>query len=138
MSGKYDDIINLPHHVSKSRPQMSIASRAAQFSPFAALTGYEDAVVETARLTDSKIELDETMICVINDRLNVIKACIGDGSQVSITHFVKDKRKSGGQYVTTNSHVRKIDEYSRIVLIWDGTRINIADIYSIEGDMFEF
>ena len=109
-----------------------------KFSPFAALTGYEDAVVETARLTDSKIELDETMICVINDRLNVIKAGIGDGSQVSITHFVKDKRKSGGQYVTTTSHVRKIDEYSRIVLMWDGTRINIADIYSIEGDMFEF
>lgn len=131
----YDDIINLPHHVSDSRPQMSRASRAAQFSPFAALTGYDAAVNETARLTDERLEPDEDTKAKINLCLQIIIDHIDEHPTVSITYFKPDERKSGGAYITQNCVVRRIDEYERVVISIDGSKIPIDDIYGIEGDL---
>ena len=133
---QYDDIINLPHHQSATRPHMSNYDRAAQFAPFAALTGYDDAVKETARLTDKKVELDEYSKDALNERLNMIQDAIDEQPEVSITYFLLDKKKSGGAYVTVTGRVKKIDEYENIVLLQDGTKIPIDDIAEIAGDIF--
>ena len=120
MTNPYDDIINLPHHQSLTRPHMSAYDRAAQFSPFAALTGYEDAVAETARLTGKKAELDEYGKSDLNERLNIIQDTLDEQPKVSITYFLPDKKKSGGEYVTVSGCVKKIDEYEHIVVMyWD-------------------
>ena len=136
MTGSYYDIINLPHHVSASRPRMSALDRAAQFSPFAALTGYEDAVAEAARLTDTKIELDEYAKGAINERLNAIQDTLDEQPEVSITYYLPDKKKSGGVYVTVTGCVKKVDEYEHIVVMRDGTNVPIDDISEIDGEMF--
>ena len=133
---RYDDIINLPHHQSATRPHMSNYDRAAQFAPFAALTGYDDAVKETARLTDKKVELDEYSKDALNERLNMIQDAIDEQPEVSITYFLLDKKKSGGAYVTATDRVKKIDEYENIVLLQDGTKIPIDDIAEIVGEVF--
>ena len=133
---QYDDIINLPHHQSATRPHMSNYDRAAQFAPFAALTGYDDAVKETARLTDKKVELDEYSKDALNERLNMIQYAIDEQPEVSITYFLFDKKKSGGAYVTATDRVKKIDEYENIVLLQDGTKIPIDDIAEIVGEVF--
>ena len=136
MTGPYDDIINLPHRVSASHPNMSALDRAAQFSPFAALTGYEDAVKETARLTNKRVELDESSKAILNDRLCMIQDTLEDQPQVSITYFKPDNKKDGGAYITTTGGVKKIDEYENIVLLQDGTKIPIDDIAEIVGEVF--
>ncbi len=136
MTNPYDDIINLPHHQSAPRPHMSAYDRAAQFSPFAALTGYEDAVIETARLTDKKVELDEYDKAALNERLNMIQDTLDEQPEVSITYFLPDKRKSGGAYVTVTGGVKKIDEYEHIVVMLDATKIPIDDIAEINGGLF--
>ncbi len=133
---QYDDIINLPHHQSATRPHMSNYDRAAQFAPFAALTGYDDAVKETARLTDKKVELDEYSKDALNERLNMIQDAIDEQPEVSITYFLLDKKKSGGAYVTATDRVKKIDEYENVVLLQDGTKIPIDDIAEIVGEVF--
>ncbi len=135
MSGNYDDIINLPHHVSGTRPQMSAHDRAAQFSPFAALIGYDAAVAETARLTDERIELDESQKEALSQRLLMLSEQIDDHPEAVFTYFVPDKRKSGGKYVTATGSVKKIDEYENVVVLTDGTRISITDIFNIGGDI---
>ncbi|MDD4772717.1 MAG: hypothetical protein PHZ09_03840 [Eubacteriales bacterium] len=131
MTNPYDDIIGLPHHRSAARPAMSAHDRAAQFSPFAALTGYEDAVAETARLTDRKIELDENSKSDLNERLNIIQGTLNEQPEVSVTYFLPDKNKSGGKYVTATGCVKKIDEYEHIVLMRDGRIIPVDDIIEI-------
>lgn len=136
MTGSYDDIINLPHHVSASRPRMSALDRAAQFSPFAALTGYDDAVKETARLTDERIELDESSKAALNERLLMIQGQLNDQPQVSIIYFQPDDKKAGGTYITATGCVKKIDEYERTAAMKDGTKISIDDIIKIDGDLF--
>lgn len=136
MTGPYDDIINLPHHVSASRPRMSALDRAAQFSPYAALTGYDGAVKETARLTDKRVELDESSKVALNDRLCMIKDTLEDQPTVAITYFQPDKKKSGGAYITITGSVKKIDEYERSVVMQDTTKIPIDEIISIDGEMF--
>lgn len=136
MKNPYDDIINLPRHQSATHPHMSSYDRAAQFSPFAALTGYEDAVTETARLTDRRVELDEYGKSALNERLNIIQDTPDEQPKVSITYFLPDKKKSGGEYVTLTGGVKKIDEYEHIVLMWDGSKIPIDDIIEINGDFF--
>lgn len=136
MSGPYDDIINLPHPVSKKRPQMSPADRAAQFSPFAALTGYDAAVKETARITDQRVELDEHEIATLNDKLQSISRRIKEHPEVSITYFQPDAKKAGGAYVTATGAVKKILAYERIVVMADGTNIAIEEIIGIRGDIF--
>ena len=137
MKNEYDDIINLPHHVSKTRPPMKAIDRAAQFSPFAALTGYDAAIKETARLTDKKLELDESMKDALSRRLQIIADWMKKRPEISITFFQPDMKKSGGAYVTAIGTVKKIDEYERIVIMTDGTAIPIDEIISIDGRIFE-
>lgn len=131
MTGKYDDIIELPHHVSRSHPHMPVSDRAAQFSPFAALTGYDDAVAETARLTDSKHELDEYEKEMINEKLQIVLDNISENPSISITYFIPDKKKSGGSYITASGSVQKIDNYKHFILMQDNRVIPIDDILSI-------
>ena len=137
MTGEYDDIINLPHHVSMKRPHMTAIDRAAQFSPFAALTGYDAAVKETARLTDERVELDEYSANALSDRLQIIAERIAEQPEIAITYFQPDIMKSGGSYATATSAAKKIDEHKRIVIMTDRTTIPIDDIVSIEGAIFE-
>ena len=136
MTHRYDDIINLPHHVSQKHAPMARADRAAQFSPFAALTGYDDAVKETARLTDERVELDESSKAALNERLLMIQGQLDDQPQVSIIYFQPDDKKAGGTYITATGSVKKIDEYERTAVMKDGTKISIDDIIKIDGDLF--
>lgn len=133
---KYADIIDLPHHTSRTRPRMSVSARAAQFSPFAALTGYGAAVDETARLTDDRIVLDENAKAMLDGKLQIIAEHIGDHPEVTITYFVPDKKKSGGAYVSVTGTVKEIDESERIAVLGDGTKIPIREIYEIESGLF--
>lgn len=133
---KYDDIINLPHHVSKKHPQMLLRDRAAQFSPFAALTGHKAAINETARLTDEKQILSEDIIAKLNEQLNFIKENISTNPIVTITYFVPDDRKSGGAYISNTGVVKKINEYNHTVILTDKTVIPIEQISEMQSDIF--
>ena len=132
MQNNYDDIIDLPHHVSATRPQMSMMDRAAQFSPFAALTGYDAAIKETARLTDQKIDLDDYEKEEINDKIQLITEHLGEDFEVVNTYFQPDSRKAGGAYVDAVGIVKKIDEYDRVIILQDGKKIPIDDILDID------
>lgn len=132
MQNNYDDKIDLPHHVSATRPQMSMMDRAAQFSPFAALTGYDAAIKETARLTDQKIDLDDYEKEEINDKIQLITEHLGEDFEVVITYFQPDSRKAGGAYVDAVGIVKKIDEYDRVIILQDGKKIPIDDILDID------
>ena len=134
--GKYDKIINLPHHVSSTRPHMSMIDRAAQFSPFAALTGYDAAVKETARLTEQKIELDEYEKAALDQRILLLQEHLKELPEVTITHFVPDERKDGGKYVSITEAVKKIDTYEKQIVLVDKSKISIENILSIEGELF--
>ena len=133
MSGKYDDILNLPHHVSASRPHMPAADRAAQFAPFAALTGYGEAVAETARLTEEWVELDEDAIALLDGRLREIRDKLAEQPVVTVRYFVPDPRKSGGAYRTQTGRVRKIDGFKGILVLGEDCEIPIRRIVGI-GD----
>ena len=128
----YADIINLPHHQSKTHPRMSNADRAAQFSPFAALTGYDAAVEEAARLTDERFELSEYRAAVLNEKLDWLYKNLSEQPQVTIAYFVPDDRKDGGSYMTKGGCVKKIDDVKRIIMLEDQTVISINDIFNIE------
>lgn len=128
---RYDDIIDLPHHVSKKHPQMSLHDRAAQFSPFAALTGYEDAVGEAARLTDRRQELDEEQAARLEQQLSLLTETVGERPEITVTYFLPDARKSGGKYVTVQGALRRIDETEKTLIFTDGRRIAIRDIFEI-------
>ena len=136
MTNKYDDIINLPHHVSKTRPQMSMLDRAAQFSPFAALTGYDAAIKETGRLTDEKIEMDEDRKGALDMKQAYLIEMIDEQPEISITYFLPDTKKSGGAYVTVTGNLKRFDEYERLLILTDGKKIPIDDIADIESDLF--
>lgn len=135
-SRKYDEIIDLPHHVSKTRPQMPMSDRAAQFSPFAALTGYDSAIRETGRLTDEKIDLDEESLNALNMRYQMLTDALEERPEVRITYFKPDERKAGGAYVTITGAVRKIDDFEQTIIMQDGTRIPMGDVLSLEGELF--
>jgi hypothetical protein len=137
MTGTYDDIIHLPHHVSATRPHITAIDRAAQFSPFAALTGHSDAIKETARLTDERIELDEYMKGTLSDRLLILSNRMIEHPEVAITYFQPDAKKNGGTYIAAAGTVKKIDEFERVVVMSNGTVIPINEIISIEGRIFE-
>ena len=128
---KYNDIINLPHHISKKYFQMKKESRAAQFAPFAALTGYGDAINETARITDSRIELDEEMKVIINDKLNIINSHITDKPEVNFTYYVPDKKKDGGSYISITGNVRQIDVVNGVIILSNKKKINISDLIGV-------
>lgn len=136
MKNNYKDILNLPHPTSKTRPRMTIYNRAAQFSPFAALTGYEEAVKETARYTSSKAELSEYQIEIINHKLNIALEQKSLNPVLDITFFKPDTRKQGGEYITVSGVIRKIDEITHDVILKDGFRIPVNLIYDINGEIF--
>ncbi len=128
---KYEDILDLPHHVSRKRPQMSLADRAAQFSPFAAVVGHEEAIKETARRTDRRKELDEMEKAIIDDQLREIEAQLPNGFDVEIEYFQPDERKAGGKYLVKVGPVKKIDHYLREVQMMDDTKIKVDEISRI-------
>ena len=127
----YSDIIDHPHHVSRARPQMSMHDRAAQFSPFAALTGFDAAVSEEARVTDRRIELEEDELQHLNEKLRILSEHIEEQPEVSITYFVPDERKDGGAYVTKTGVLKKIDEYVHVLIMTGGVRIPIREIIEV-------
>lgn len=136
---KYADIIDLPHHQSVKRPHMPLEDRAAQFSPFAALTGYEDAVRETARLTQQRIELDEYSKEEVNRQINYIQESLKESKgatkeQYAITYFQPDLLKDGGAYVTVTGAVKKVKEYEQVLVMEDGTEVPLAEVGAIVGE----
>ena len=133
---QYDDIIDLPHHVSATRPRMSMIDRAAQFSPFQALTGYGAAIQETGRLTDQRIELTEDFRAVLDRKQQLLVENLADHPEVSVTYFVPDERKAGGAYVTVTGRVKKVDDYQRLLLLTDGTKIPLDEILDMESELF--
>ena len=128
---EYDDIIYLPHHQSTKHKHMSNYQRAAQFAPFAALTGYDAAIDETARLTNEKLELSEEQQEYLNQQIKLLIECILKKPQVEITYYVPDERKSGGGYVTTSGNVRRVDDYNREIVFTDGMTVKIDDVWNI-------
>lgn len=128
---KYRDIINLPHHVSLKHPQMSLEARSAQFASFAALTGYEDEVKETARLTEERIELDEELKEILDKKINSLKKQIKDSPRVTITYFVPDDKKEGGKYETITGKVKKIDCFNKEIILIGGEIVPIGEIIDI-------
>ncbi|WP_299966734.1 hypothetical protein [uncultured Oscillibacter sp.] len=130
MSGPYDDIIDLPHPTSQRHPRMPMANRAAQFSPFAALSGYDDAVKETARLTDSKVELTEEEKVILDAKLQLLVP----GMEASFTYFQQDDKKEGGAYLTVTGTVKKFDSYAREIVLGDGRRMPIDDILELQSE----
>lgn len=136
MSGPYDDIIHLSHPTSKNRPRMSIHDRAAQFSPFAALSGHAAAIAETARLTGRKLELDEDTKAELDRRQAILLEHISERPEITVTWFRPDERKEGGAYITTTGRLKKLDEAERILILTDDTRIPLEAVVSLESDSF--
>ncbi len=136
VNGKYDDIIKLSHHISKKHPQMSMEERAAQFAPFAALVGYEDAVEETARITTKRIELNEEEKNILDMKLQILNEQIRIQiyPNVTIMYFVPDLKKDGGKYIKISGTVKKIEEYKQLIILDDKTEIPISEIISINGE----
>lgn len=135
-NNKYADIINLPHHVSKRHPQMSLYARSAQFAPFAALTGYGDAVHETARVTSDRKEIDEEIKKVLDRKLQILQEQLPNKPKITFTYFIPDLKKDGGAYETISGIVKKIDEYNQKIILENGTDIKMLEIIDITGDIF--
>lgn len=129
---KYDEIINLPHHVSKTRPCMPMSDRAAQFAPFAALTGYDSAIRETGRQTDAKAELDEDALRMLDIEYQHLLNTLNKKPKVNITYFKPDEKKSGGKYISISGIVKKIDEFKHVITMHDGTSIPIDNIIHLD------
>lgn len=136
MKDQYDDIINLPHHVSKTRPQMSEIERAAQFSPFAALTGYDAAIQETGRLTYERIDFGEETKAMLDMKQHYFNDIIADQPEITVTFFVPDEKKAGGAYVTVTGNLKRIEEYERMMILTNGKKIPMDEIADIESDLF--
>ena len=136
MNRKYNEIMGLPHHVSKTRPQMPMSDRAAQFAPFAALTGYDAAIKETGRLTDERIELDVEVLSALDMKYQLLMEALDEAPEVIITYFRPDERKAGGKYVSAVGAVKKIDDFERRITMQDGAKIPMDDVLSIEGELF--
>lgn len=132
--GKYDDIIHLPHHVSQTHPPMPRSERAAQFSSFAALTGYEDAVAESARLTEARTELGHDALEALDNEFRALAEDIANRPVISLNYFVPDRKKTGGHYETVRDRVKKIDEQAAVLLLEGGQKIPLGDIVSIERE----
>ncbi|MBT9779417.1 hypothetical protein GPL15_23345 [Clostridium sp. MCC353] len=132
----YDDIIHLPHHVSSVHPPMPVSDRAAQFAPFAALTGHGEAIKETARLTDKRVELDENAKAILDEKLRMVQEMLSQQPEITVTYFQPDEKKAGGRYVSASGNVKKIDLYHHLIVMTDGLRIPLDEVYEIEGDIF--
>ena len=131
MNNRYDEIMGLPHHVSTTRPQMPMSDRAAQFAPFAALTGYDSAIKETGRLTGERIELDEEALAALDRKYQLLMDTLDDAPEVTIIYFQPDERKTGGQYVSATGTVKKVDTFGRRILLQDGTRIPLDSVFDL-------
>lgn len=129
---RYDDIIDLPHHVSRKHPQMPLLDRAAQFAPFAALTGHEEAIKETARLTEEEIELDENSKELLDLRLQRLQKHLSEHPLVTVTYFKPDEKKDGGAYETVTGKVKKVDEYAGELVFTDGRRVELKSMIELE------
>lgn len=137
MKGKYDDIINLPHHVSETHTPMSMHNRAAQFAPFAALSGHNDAIQETARHTDDFQGIDESNIEILNRKIMELRNHINEHPQISVTYFKPDAHKEGGCYSIKTGNIKKIDDYEQVLQFTDTDTIPIQSIFDIEGELFQ-
>ena len=127
--GKYDDIIRLPRHVSHTHAQMPVSERAAQFSSFAALSGYEDAVAESGRLTGERIELDCDATAELDEKLRAV--CSTPRCEINVTYFVPDAKKAGGSYVTLRGRMKKIDEPEALLIMENGKKIPLGDVIDV-------
>ena len=136
MNRKYNEIMGLPHHVSKNRPQMPMSDRAAQFAPFAALTGYDAAIKETGRLTDERIELDVEALSALDMKYQILMEALDEAPEVTITYFQPDERKAGGKYVSAVGTVKKVDDFERRITMQDGSKIPMDDVLIIDGEIF--
>lgn len=132
----YEDIIYLQHHVSIHHAHMPLAHRAAQFSPFAALTGFDGEIKETARLTDKRRELTSDVREILDEKLRLVRKQLNSQIEVEITFYQPDEMKAGGEYVSVRGIVKKIDEYEHVVVMQDGTWIPVEEIVEIKGEMF--
>ncbi len=135
MKHPYDDIIDLPHHISERHPQMSMYNRAAQFAPFAALTGHDAAITEAARLTDAELELSESDAEVLNRKLAYLQS-LDEKPTISVTYFVPDDKKEGGSYHTATGIVKSVEPDKGVLLFEDGTGITVIRIKDIDGECF--
>ena len=133
----YDDIINLAHHTSKTRPRMSKEGRAAQFGAFRALDGHEEMIEETARVTENKLQLSENKVDILNLKLNLLYGNLKDTPDITICYFIPDKLKCGGEYAFYQGKIKKIDLYKRLIITNDNKSIPIDLIYDIQGELFE-
>lgn len=132
----YDDIIHLPHHVSKKHPQMTMLNRAAQFAPFAALTGHDAAIQETARLTSSQRLLDDSDNEILDRKMAIIRAKLAESPTLTLIYFQPDEHKNGGAYKSVTGQLKKIDDYLHTLILSDETTIPISSIFEIEGEIF--
>ena len=132
----YEDILHLPHPVSRSHLRMSLYDRAAQFSPFAALTGHDQAIKETARITNQRVRLDENIQQVLDEKLQIVKKELKQQPYIMITYFVPDPTKDGGSYETVEGRVRKIDDRNQFILLDTEERIEISEIIELDGEIF--
>ncbi len=137
MAGKYDDLLNLPHHQSDRRPHMTIHDRAAQFSPFAALTGHKEMIEEEERQTERFREMDEGQMSILDGKLQILQENRSARPEVRIRYFVPDERKEGGAYRETAGRFQKLDEGKRQIVLEDGTAIYIEGIWDIQSELFE-
>ena len=135
---RYDDIIKLPHHVSSVHPHMPISDRAAQFAPFAALTGHGEAIKETARLTDKRVELDENAKAILDEKLRMVQEMLAQNPEITVTYFQPDEKKAGGQYRSATGSVKKIDLFNHLIVMTDGLRLPLSEVFEIEGDIFGY
>ena len=138
MSGKYDDMLHLPHHISLTRRRMTMAERAAQFSPFAALVGYEGAVQETARMTDQHIDLSEDEKAVLDQKQQIILAALEQGAhpEVTVTYFQPDAKKDGGTYLRHSGQIKKVEQLRNALVFTDGTEIPCSNVLALSSDLF--
>lgn len=134
---RYDDMIHMPHFKSRKRPQMSLHDRAAQFAPFAALTGYDESIKETSRLTEREIELSESEKAELDRRFRILSAHISKHPQVTIRYFVQDERKTGGSYETFSFRVKAIDPLLRILTAEDKEKYSLDAVLEINGEILE-
>lgn len=136
MNKKYEHIMNTPYPYPTHRKKMSMTNRGAQFAPFAALTGHQDAINETARLTDHKLILSDEQITRINEQIIYLQSLYPHIPDIYITYFIKDLTKQGGQYITKLCSIKKIDEYDKALILTDNTSVKIEDIIELSGDIF--
>ncbi len=133
----YEDILFLPHPVSKKHKPMEIGVRSAQFAPFAALTGYEEMVEEEARLTDDEKEMVDEVKLMLDCKMQILQEHIKEKPEISFTYFVHDSHKKGGEYVTIKGRVSKINLIEKKIELMNGTKINIGVIVDMQGKIFE-